>query len=89
MDYESVSGMTLECKECHKQWFWPRPYKRKKIYPPDHCPECRNKEIELLKKHIELLNEIHDKQIYMVKLQIERLTPHYEKEYCHNNSYPS
>ena len=77
MDYEYAKFITLECKQCDRKWRWPWPYGKKKPYnQPENCPECRNKEIEMLNKHIELLNEIHDEQVQRVKWKIDRLVPH-------------
>ena len=80
MDYDYARGIELECKQCHQRWVWPRPKYKMKIYPPDNCPECRNKEIEQLNKHIELLKEIHEDQVRWVKGKINGLI-HHSKEY--------
>jgi NAD-dependent SIR2 family protein deacetylase len=52
-ELRSAKRITVECKQCHRQWLWPRPYKTReyKLNPPA-CPDCRNAEIEELKKRV-------------------------------------
>lgn len=67
---ERTVGQLLTCKKCNRQWFWPRPFRKRKYISPENCPDCRKQEIEVLNKQIEELQK-----------RIVQLTPDSREKY--------